>query len=397
MRKPAQCSRTRGSTAATRRSAIRITRATTSDRKSTVPWMIGIVAVLDRAQHQPAKPGNREHLLQDDRSAHQERGPQADGGDYRDERALERVHEDYRRLGKPLGPRGAHVVFAQHLEDAGARVAQDDRGDAQAQRERGPEHARHALPGVLDEGHVAERRDLGEPDRAEDHDEGAGEEARGGDAEQGEHAGEEVEPGSALDRAQHPQGHAEPDRDRHRHQAELKGDRTARQDLVDDRAAVDEGVAEVALQEDAPEPPDVLLQQRAVEPELGEDEGAGLRVVGDGDPHHPGDDVARNDADEQEGEEGDPQHHRDQQQQAPDDVPTHTGYPPEPEPPSSGCAAKGSAAKVCRPRPGGRFGRRERTGSPAGKSRDAGPSRRSAPNLPLHGHAVSVERVDSGE
>ena len=96
-----------------------------------------------------------------------------------------------------------------------------------------------------------------------------------------------------------------------------------RQDLIDDGTAVDEGVAEVTLQEDAPQPPDVLLEQRAVEAELGEDEGAGLGVVGDGDPHHPGDDVARDDADEQEGEEGHPQHHRDQQEQAPYDVPTH--------------------------------------------------------------------------
>ena len=197
----------------------------------------------------------------------------------------------------------------------------------ETERQRGPDHARDAGPRIFGKGHVAERRDLGKVDRAEDDDQRAGEEARGRDPEQSEDARREIDRRPAPHRAQHAEGNAKPDRDRHGHQPELQGDRHPREDPLDDGTAVNERVAEIAVQEDAPQPPDVLLQKRTIEAELREDARARLGVVGGGDAHHLGDDVARNDADQQESQQRHAEHDGDQQQQTPHEVPTHAEAP----------------------------------------------------------------------
>ena len=68
--------------------------------------------------------------------------------------------------------------------------------------------------------------------------------------------------------------------------------RKPQQDLLDDGPAMDERVAEIAL-DDASEPPEILLQERAVETEFVENLEPHLGIVRDGDPHHLGHDVAR--------------------------------------------------------------------------------------------------------
>src|SRR2546425_12970875 len=69
-----------------------------------------IVALIDRPQHEAADAGEREDLLDHDRSAEQDSDLQSGHGHDRDQRVLERVLEDDEAIGEALGRRRADVL-----------------------------------------------------------------------------------------------------------------------------------------------------------------------------------------------------------------------------------------------------------------------------------------------
>src|SRR5262245_1834829 len=97
----------------------------------------GIVALVDRPEHETAHAGEREHFLDDHRAAQEDAGLEPGHGDHRDERVLERVLQDHAPPGQTLGGSRAHVLRAQHVEHAGARGARDVGGARRAEAHHG--------------------------------------------------------------------------------------------------------------------------------------------------------------------------------------------------------------------------------------------------------------------
>src|SRR3990172_6796686 len=75
-----------------------------------------VVAPEDRLDQETRHPGQIEDGLGDHEAAEQERQLDADHGDDGQHRVLEGVPPDDDTLGLPLGPGGADIVLAQHLE-----------------------------------------------------------------------------------------------------------------------------------------------------------------------------------------------------------------------------------------------------------------------------------------
>src|SRR3989442_1232048 len=111
------------------------------------------VARGDGAEREPAEAGQGEHGFQNDRARHEVAELDPGHRDHRDQRIAEGVLADDRSLVQPLGPRGADVVLAQHLQHGRARGPNQHRGLEEAERRRrqeqraqaGPEPARPAL------------------------------------------------------------------------------------------------------------------------------------------------------------------------------------------------------------------------------------------------------------
>src|SRR5215213_8944133 len=82
-----------------------------------------VVLVLHRLHEQPADAVQVEDLLGDDQAADQEGELDADQGDHRQQRVLERMAVDDDLLEQPFGTGGADIVLAHHLEHGRARHA----------------------------------------------------------------------------------------------------------------------------------------------------------------------------------------------------------------------------------------------------------------------------------
>src|SRR6266481_5444814 len=76
----------------------------------------GVVTPGDGVEQELPHAGDDEDALHDDGPAEEGRELEAHHGDHRDHRVLEDVAGDDERLRQTLGPRGADVVLAQHLE-----------------------------------------------------------------------------------------------------------------------------------------------------------------------------------------------------------------------------------------------------------------------------------------
>src|SRR2546425_188974 len=127
----------------------------------------GIIPEQNRLDGQAAHPGQREDRFDDHRSGQQRPELPAHDGDDGNERVLERVLVDDDPTAQALGPRGAHVVLAQHLEDGGARHAHGGRRQAEAEHRRRQQELLQVSRRRVPEADVADGRDPAEPDGGE--------------------------------------------------------------------------------------------------------------------------------------------------------------------------------------------------------------------------------------
>ena len=164
-----------------------------------------IVAAQDRIDGQPAEARDGEHALGHHRAADQERDADADDGHDRHRGVLQRMQEQDRRLAEALGPRGADVVLAQHLEHGRARDARDQRDVDAAERDRRQDQVLEPGPQPLGERRVALHRQPVELEREDIGEEVGDHEHRHREAEHRERHDQPVDPGAGL-----PGRHARP-------------------------------------------------------------------------------------------------------------------------------------------------------------------------------------------
>src|SRR5882724_10134430 len=144
----------------------------------------GVVAAQHGRDDQPAEPGNVEDLLHDDGAGDEDGQRDADDGDGRDHRVLERVLVDDCALAEAAGAAGRDERLAQHVQHGRACDARDERRLHDAQRERGQrERAQRAEPPGL-ERHVAGHRKPAQPHREDQDQQQAEEKVRDRDADE---------------------------------------------------------------------------------------------------------------------------------------------------------------------------------------------------------------------
>src|SRR5262245_55202047 len=184
-----------------------------------------IVTEEDRLHRQPAHAGEREDGLHDDGAREQRPELPTYQRDHRDERVLQRVLVDDDALAQALGPRRAHVVLAQHLEERGARHAHGGGGEPEPEHGGGEEELLEIRPRIVPEARVPEGRDPAEPDRREGDDERAEPEVGEGQPGDGSHptrvvrglvlpGGRDDADGNGDDQPEDQREHRELDRDR---------------------------------------------------------------------------------------------------------------------------------------------------------------------------------------
>jgi hypothetical protein len=237
------------------------------------------------------------------------------------------VLQDHGALGHALRARRAHVVLADHLEHAAARVARDPRRKHERQRGDREHHVAEPVQHLFERTHQvrvhAARARRGEVDRPfpdvpreqrEHQDQHEGEpERRHRVEEQRDHAERLVGERVLADRLD--DADQDPERERHRQRGdgEQQGVRKDLPDHLEHRPSVRERVAEVAL-EQRPHPLHVADRERLIEPEvrpdLRQDVGAHARA------EHVLSRIAGSEIDDEEDEGGDPEQDRDREQRA---------------------------------------------------------------------------------
>src|SRR5580765_2184277 len=213
----------------------------------------------DAADDEAPEPRAAEDGLHDDGAGQEVPELQAEDRDDGDERVLEGVAHDDTPPREALGPRGAHVVLAEHLEHARASEPRDDgRGDG-AERHGGQDEVGEvAAPGG---GEPAEMQ------REDEDEEEAEPEARHRHTEESDRHRADVEPRVPAERRHEAEGHAERNGDEHGREGELRGAADVLRDLGRHRPAAADRGAEVAPEGIANEAP-VLHEDRLVQVEL---------------------------------------------------------------------------------------------------------------------------------
>ncbi len=174
---------------------------------------------------------------------------------------------DERGPADAAGPRGLDVVLVEDLEEAGADDPGHQAGEERAEGDRGQDQAPEALGQIGPRGHVSHGGEPAEVD-AEDPDQDDPLPERGHRVDEDGEAHRSVVPRRVLPyRGDDARGHRDqdPDDDAGHHQGEGGDERVEHE--RGDPLLVEEGVAEVPG-EDAPDPDEVLGDDRAVEAEL---------------------------------------------------------------------------------------------------------------------------------
>src|SRR4030095_16986286 len=153
-----------------------------------------------------AEAGDAERLLHRHRAAQHEAQEHTGDGDDGQERVGQGVAQDHRPLLGPLGARRAHVVFADHLEQARAGHPRDVGTLGEAEDNRWPDHDLEVLPGRLPEVHDDDGRLVAEPAEKGEHDEHAEPEAGEGEEQDAGGAGWVGGLAVGLDLVQDPDG-----------------------------------------------------------------------------------------------------------------------------------------------------------------------------------------------
>src|SRR5215467_2017448 len=188
------------------------------------------VPLDQRRDKRSAEPGHPERLFHRHRSAQDEAEEHAGDGDDGQERIGQGVPQDNVSLLSALRTGGAHVVFADDLEQARARHACDVGPLGQAQHDGGADHDLEVLRGRLPEMHDDDGRLVAEPEEQPENDEHAQPEPRNGDEEDGQRAGHVVGQGIGPARAHNPHGEADEPGHEKREEADLGADRSAVED-----------------------------------------------------------------------------------------------------------------------------------------------------------------------
>ena len=246
-----------------------------------------------------------------------------------------------RKVLQPLGPGGADVILAQHLQHGGAGHARDHRQRDRSERDgRQDQMAEGRGEGALlvgeqrVDGHesgdaveiIVQRDAPGDRRPAEIEGEGedqhqAPDEDRQGIARHGHAHDHMVEGRIALHPRQHAGGKAEDDREEHGADRELERRREEVEELRQDRAMGDQRDAEIAVQHIA----DIVGEldiKRAVEAHLMQQ--LGMACGCDSPLAHPDlHRIARDEMDQDESQEDDPEEGRDDQAEAGEDESEH--------------------------------------------------------------------------
>ena len=222
-----------------------------------------------------------------------------------------------------LGPRGADVVLAHHLQQRRAHHARGDGGIAIADRDGGPDQRRKIGDRVIENRDVADLRQPVEQRQQRQDDQHPQPERRDRQARHGQHPHRMVDPGVSIKRRDGPERYGYEDGNEGRHQRDLKRDRYPDGDFPRHGIASPQRIAEIQPGK-SHEVIDKLHMQRLVQPQalaLGLDRLLGdRRTVGPELHHHH---VARHHPDQEKYGHGHPDQRRDDQEQAADEKPGH--------------------------------------------------------------------------
>ena len=192
------------------------------------------------ADDEATEPRPAEDGLHDDGAGQEVPELQAEDRDHGDERVLEGVAHDDAPPGEALGPRGAHVVLAEHLQHARPGEPRDDR--------RGDGAERHGRQDQVGEVAATGGREPAEVEREDEDQEEAEPEARHRHAEESHHHRADVEPRVPAERRHEAEGNAERHGDEHGREGELGGAADVLRDLGRHRPAAADRGAEVAAE-----------------------------------------------------------------------------------------------------------------------------------------------------
>ena len=203
------------------------------------------------------------------------------------------------------------------------RMVSAERAERHRQRGQavGREHLAKGLRVRIEDRDAAEHRDARHQDQQAEPERG---QRQAGEADDAERV---IELGALIDRAEHAEGNADRGGEQQRQRGEPRGDRNARQDLLQRRLLRDVGIAEVAVQQ-AVDPFQVLDHQRLVDAELAFQIG----LVGGIDEarriEQDVDDIAGHDAQQEEDDDRDPDQGQDHQEQPAHDIAEHVALLP---------------------------------------------------------------------
>ena len=280
-----------------------------------------------RVDREPSETGNIIDALGDHHAADQQRDAEPDDRDDGNRGVPERVPDQDDALGQSLGARGADVVLGEHLDDAGAGHAGDQRDIDHGERQARQHEVDGPIGDIFADAPVALHRQPIELDRENVDQQIADDEHRDREAEHGKTHQAAVEQAAGALGGEHAERH----RDQHREHDGDDGKRERRLDALGDqlgyRLLEEEALAEIALQA-APGPDEELLENRPVEPELAAD--LGDLLGGGGIPGDDGGRIAGGEAEHQEHDDRDRRQHRHGGEQSMGDEGEHEPRPGAP-------------------------------------------------------------------
>ncbi len=231
---------------------MRLTIMTTPAISSSPPCDRWIIAARNRIDHPFADTGPGEDRFGQDGAGQQCSDLKANGGDHRNEGVAQGMDADHANGREPLGPRGAHIVVAEHLKHGGAGLAgnhaqrngSEHDGRKYEMADRRLEGARLAGDETVDQHETGDRRkEIGERDPAgdrrplqrhgkEDDEQQAPPEDRHGKTDEGGAHHRVIEDSAAAHRREDAGGNAEHNRESHSAERELNGCGKQRQELL---------------------------------------------------------------------------------------------------------------------------------------------------------------------
>src|ERR1051326_3935199 len=147
----------------------------------------GVIAIADAVEQEAAHARQRENRLDNHRAAEQVADLHADDGQHRNECVFQRMPIQHTAIAQAFGIRGADVVLAEHLQQAGADHAHDERGHRRAQCNSRQDQGLQTKPRVVQETDKSDRWKPVQPERDKQDEQGAQPEIRNAESEECHH------------------------------------------------------------------------------------------------------------------------------------------------------------------------------------------------------------------